>query len=181
MYPTYKREPVDTQLQHDPRTKQQVKDALYEHLYAPVQRQYRTRLDGLIIKNTLLGKYSHKSFNYKGVLYSCDAASPPRKANRLVPELYPEMEAYLTELKELNDKELPYVLGFINQVLNASDDFCDYLSLLPNALHPPIQKFIDSCPCRTKHLSGAEVTALQTKNASSIDMVKNRMVTNLLL
>lgn len=168
-------------LQHDPRTKQQIKDMLYAFLYEPVQRQFKSRLNALITRNTAIAGASHQSFTYKGNLYSNDAASPPRRLTRLVPQLVPEMDAYLAELKQLNDKEVPYVVGFINQVLNASNDLHDYLRVLPQSLHPPIQKLIESCPCRTKKLSDEQVQELQSKNQRYIDLAKQRMVTNLLI
>ena len=168
-------------LQHDPRTKQQIKDMLYAFLYEPVQRQFKTRLDSLIKRNTVILGASHQSFIYKGNLYTCDIAPPPRKLNRLVPQLVPDMEAYLTDQKQINDKERPYVVGFINQVLNASNDLHDYLRVLPQSLRPPIQKLIDSYPCRTKKLTDAEVQEMQAKNQRYIDLVKARMVMNLLI
>ena len=168
-------------LQHDPRTKSQIKDMLYAFLYEPVQRQFKTRLDSLIKRNTVILGASHQSFIYKGNLYTCDIAPPPRKLNRLVPPLVPDMETYLTDQKQINDKEIPYVVGFINQVLNASNDLHDYLRVLPQSLHPPIQKLIDSCPYRTKKLTDVEVQEMQAKNQRYIDLVKQRMVTNLLI
>ena len=168
-------------LQHDPRTKQQIKDMLYAFLYEPVQRQFKNRLDNLIRRNTLMNGASHQSFTYKGNLYTSEVSPPARKLNRLNPQLIPDMDAYLADLKQLNDKEVPYVVGFINQVLNASNDLHDYLRVLPPSLHPPIQKLIDSCPCRTKKLSDEQVQEMQAKNQHYIDLVKKRMVTNLLI
>ena len=168
-------------LQHDPRTKQQIKDMLYAFLYEPVQRQFKTRLDSLIKRNTVILGASHQSFIYKGNLYSNDPASPPRKLTRLIPQLHADMDAYLADLKQLNDKEVPYVMGFINQVLNASNDLHDYLRLLPASVHQPIQKLIDSYPYRTKQLSDAQVQEMQAKNQQSINLVKQRMMTNLIL
>ena len=40
------------QLNHDPRTKQQIKDILYQHQYGPVQGQFKKRLDEIITKNS---------------------------------------------------------------------------------------------------------------------------------
>lgn len=168
-------------LQHDPRTKQQIKDALYSYLYEPVQRQFKNRIDDLIIRNTLLGGYSHKSFIYKGVVYDCDIYQPPLKKNRLVKALHEEMETYLADLKQLNDLELPYVLGFINQVLNSSDGLHDYLRLLPDAVHSPLKQLITSCPCKDCRLSDEKVQLLKEKNQASIDLMRQRMVTNLLI
>ena len=168
-------------LQHDPRTKQLIKDSLYDFLYTPVQRQFKTRLDTIIIRNTLLGGYGHKSFNYKGVHYSCDTGAPPRKWNRLLPQLRDQMDGYLQDLNQLNDTELPFVLGFINQVLNSSNDLGDYLRLFPESVHQPIEKLIATCPCQAKQLSDEQVALLQEQNKKHIELIKKRMVTNLLI
>lgn len=172
---------MDHHIQHDPRTKQNIKEALYARLYDPVQRDFKARLDALIVRNCVLMKYSHRSVSYKGTLYTSDPMPYPRKANRLSPTLYAEMDAYLAAKNALNNQEIPYVLGYINQVLNSSNDLCDYLDLLPSVLHEPIQGFIASCPCRTRHLQADEIQRIQQKNARFIDMMKTRMVTNLLL
>lgn len=168
-------------LQHDPRTKQQIKDMLYAFLYDPVQKQFKARLDSLIQRNTVILGAGHTSFTYKGNLYSNDPKAPPRKLNRLVPQLAAEMDSYLHDLKQLNDQEVPYVLGFINQVLNSSNDLHDYLRVLPSSLHQPIQQLIASCPCRTKRLTEEQVQEMQAKNQHYIDLVKQRMATNLLI
>lgn len=172
---------MDDQLQHDPRTKQQIKDALYGFLYAPVEKHLKKQIDALIIKNAVLCGHSHKSFMYKNTLYNCDTNPLPRKMNRLDSRLYAEMGEYLAEVKQLNEKELPYVIGYINQVLNASNDLCDYLRLLPDAVHRPVQALIDTCPCKAKKMPPEAVSLLQEKNSASIDMMRRRMVTNLLI
>lgn len=172
---------MDPQIQHDPQTKNHIKEALYVHLYAPVQQHFQGRLDKLIVQNTLLIRSTHKSFVYKGEYYSCDNTPPPRPNNKLAPELRGQMNDYLAELHLLNSVEVPYVVGYITQVLNSSNDLCDYIDLLPNSLHSPIQRFIAACPCKTRHLSPEEVKAIQEKNAKSINLMKTRMATNLLL
>lgn len=172
---------MDPQVKHDPLTKSQIREALYLHLYGPMKKYSQARLDSIIIQNTLMTKASHKSFAYKGVLYSCDASTPPRRANLLHPEMRCTMNEYLKEMDVINNTEVPYVVGFINQVLNVSDNFCDYLDMLPSAVHHPIQQFINTCPCKTRHMTAEEVQAIQEKNATSIELMKSRMVTNLLI
>ena len=167
-------------LQHDPRTKQLVKDTLFDFLYSHVQEEMKTRLDTIIVKNTLLGGYGHKSFFYKGVLYQCDSTRPPIKRNLLLPQLRTLMDDYIKDVKQLNEEELPYVLGFINQVLNSSNDFQDYLRLFPNAVHHPLERLALSCPYRTKQLSDDSVETLRKKNQKSIELMKKRMVLNLI-
>ena len=169
------------QLQHDPRTKQQIKQVLYELLYTPIQKQFEKRLEQITVKNAVLGGYDHKSFMYKSVLYNCDNNELPRKMNRLVTQLQPAMNEYLKELKQLNEKEMPYVLGYINQVLNSSNELHDYLRLLPPSVHHAIQGLINTCTCRGKKLPDETVALLQEKNLGSVQLMKNRMVTNLLI
>lgn len=168
-------------LNHDPRTKQQIKDILYGLLYDPVQKRFKQRLDNLIVKNTVLGGYTHKSFMYRNTLYSCDITSAPRKMNRLMPALMIDMADYLKDLKTLNEKEIPYVIGYINQVLNSSNNLADYLRLLPEAVHEPLKAFISTCPCHNPSLHGDTVQLLMDKNKDCITMMKNRMVTNLII
>src|SRR4030095_9987488 len=169
------------QLQHDPRSKQQIKDALYAFLYEPVQKQFKSRIDILITRNTLLGGYSHKSFIHKGVLYNSDSTPPPLKKNRLLPQLRVLMDEYLKDLEFLNSHELPYVLGFINQVLNASNDLKDYLRLLPESVHYPIEQLMATCPCKTVQLTEERVVQLKEKNKKPINLMKQRLVNNLLI
>ena len=169
------------QLPHDPRIKQQIKDVLYDILYTPIQKQFKQRLEQIIVRNAVLGGYDHMSFVYKGVLYNRDHNVLPRKMNRLVIQLQPAMNEYLKELKQLNEKELPYVLGYINQVLNSSNELHDYLRLLPPSVHPAIQGLINTCSCRGKRLPDETVALLQEKNLGAVQLMKNRMVTNLLI
>ena len=168
-------------LEHDPRTKQQVKDALFGFLYEPVKKQFRGRLDTLVERNTLMGGYSHRHFVYKGILYNAETTVPPVKKNRLLAVLRQPMDEYLADLDKLNNNELPYVLGFINQVLNASCDLADYLRVLPESVHAPIQKLIATCPCKTMAMPEAKVEQLKTKNQEPINLMKQRLVTNLLI
>lgn len=158
-----------------------IKDLLYTFIYEPVQKQFKARLDAIITKNTQLLGASHNSFIYKGIVYSCDPAQQPRKMNRLVPQLESLMDAYLKETNHINTHEAPYVLGFIIQVLNSSNDLQDYLKIFPSSIHRPIEDLITSCPCRSKQLTEEDIITLQIRNANSITMMKKRMVINLLI
>ena len=168
-------------LQHDPRTKQQVKNALYQFLYGPVQKRYLQQLHQILQQNTLLIKGSHASFIYKNVFYSNESTPPPRKMNRLHPSLVTVMEDYLKDMGVLNQQEMPYVIGFITQVLNASNAFEDYLKVFPSVLHPPLEKLIASYPCHNRKLTDKEVEKLQSLNSKQIDMIKQRLITNLII
>ena len=169
------------ELHHDPRTKQQLKTLLYEFMYTPVIERYKKRLSAIILKNCTLISSPYECFNYKGEVYVVgEAVTIPKKMPRLSPQLFDDMNKYLADLKALNTQEIPYVLGYINQVLNSSNDLPDYLRLLPSIIHAPIQKVIETCGCRTTHLTPEVVQAIQAKNQQSIELIKQRLVLNLI-
>ena len=172
---------MDTQLQHDPRTKSQIKEALYEFLYEPTMKQFKARLEQIISKNCLAQKTDDRCFSYKAVVYQSEDATVPFKKLRLAPSLYDLMDQYLLELDELNRQEIPYVVGFINQVLNASNEFGDYIKLFPDSVHRPLNKMVANCPCKTTKLSDDAVMDLLIRNQSSITLIKKRLVINLLI
>lgn len=172
---------MEEKLQHDPRTKLQIKDMLYSFLYEPVQRQFKQRLDTLILQNAQLIGASHPSFMYKGEYYSTDNSRPPKRMNQLSSQLKPQMDEYLKDLKALNEYELPYVMGFINQVLNSTNELHDYLKVFPNSVHQPIENLIATCPCRAKSLTPENVEELQRKNAVPIQLIKKRLMINLII
>lgn len=168
-------------LEHDPKTKQQIKDQLFGYIYDPVVKQFRTRIDTLIARNAVLGGFSHRHFSYKGVLYNAETTPPPLPHNRLMAGLRADMDEYLADQAKLNQQELPYVLGFINQVLNSSCDLQDYLRILPDSIHRPLNELAATCPCRTKSLPDEKVEQLKKRNAEAISLIKQRLVTNLLI
>lgn len=165
---------------HDPKIKKQIRDALWDMLYTPITNKLASKLQDIILRNTLINKYSHKSFTYKNEFYSDDATLPPRKMNRLHPSLVSDMDDYLKEVQTLNQVEVPYVMGFINQGLNATNCFQDYLEIFPEPLHQKLYHFINTCTYQKSQLSHQEAKKLQTKNEKAISLIKQRMVLNLL-
>ena len=170
---------MDT-LSNDPRTKQQIRDFLIDFLYAPPKDKLQKRLQQLIDKNCQLIGCTHKHFVYKGVVYTSDIYPVPHQRTRLHPALKPLMDEYLGDIKKIYDEEMPYVLGFITQVLNASNSIYDYLRLLPESVHSPLETFISTCVCQTKNLTDEQVKAIIEKNAAYILLLKSRMVKNLI-
>lgn len=168
------------ELHHDPHTKTQIKQVLYEHLYDPVQREYKQRMDKLIRKNCQIIGSAYESFNFRGETYAVDNSPLPRKANKLHPTLQDAFLHLLGEIKTLNEYELPQVLGFINRVLNSSNNLQDYLRLFPAAIHTPLLKVINPCPCRIDQLEAERVAKFQLDQALPISLLKQRLVLNLI-
>lgn len=168
-------------VQYDPKTKLNIKERIYSVLYGPVQNKFRQRIEDLIIRNCNLIANPHKHFVYKGELYNVDNTKVPIRQNRLAQALRPEMDDYLCELNQLNDKELPYVMGLINKVLNMSNNLGDYKELFPDSIKPYLEEFEAACPCRQKHLSPDDVLHFQQANAEQLSLMRERMMQNLLL
>lgn len=168
-------------LQHDPRTKQNIKEMLYLFLYGKVQKQFEQQLAQIIRQNTLMNKYTHDSFLYRGEYYSNEKSPPPRKMNRLDASLIGAMDAYIQETRKLNQQEIPKVVGYITQVLNSSNDLQDYLKIFPAVLHPPLEKLIKTCPFRNQTLTEAQVQQIQASTDTVVTLVKQRMITNMII
>lgn len=169
-------------IHHNPRTKQNIKNLLHSHLYSPVNRKLHKQLSTIIMKNSNTLGSSYSSFMYRNEVYQVDEKERvPRKMNRLLPELRPAMDEYLTDFNQLNTVEIPYVVGFINQVLNASDNPKDYLKVLPETMHRPLQEAISVDAYPEGNLSDAAVENLIHRNQKSIELMKTRLVRNLIL
>lgn len=167
----------------DPRMKGAIKDALIQHLYEPVERAFKRQLDEIIIGNTLAGNYTTKSFHYKGVQYTCEPGLPPRNWNKLLPQFKARMDEYLAEVRDIDERERPFIFGFLNQVLNSSNHLADYYALIPDSAHAAIRglKMDTSLMYDYPLMPKDKMDRIIAQNQTAITMLKTRLVTNLLL
>lgn len=169
-------------LNYDKTTKQLIKDRIHAFLYDPVEKQFQDRINILIRKNSVLCGNSQVWMSHKGVYYTMDTTTlRPKPINKLKPELQVFMDEYLKDKEQLNYKELPHVMGYINQVLNLSSSLQDYLKLLPESLHPPIKELMEHCACREDRLNQQVIQRVNQTNQVPIELIKKRMVLNLLI
>lgn len=170
------------ELVYDPRTKDVIKNEIYQFLYSPVDKEFAKRLKTIIVKNSLLHGNDQDWVSYKGEYYSASSDSMrPRPINRLKPELKPHMDEYLADVQRINNEEMPYVLGFITQVLNSSNSIQDYFKIFPESTHKPIRELVKRCGCRKESLEDDQVAKIQRRNEIPIELMKKRMVLNLLI
>jgi len=169
------------QLSYDPRSKQMIKDALYQYLYDPVQAAFQKRLDTLIRQNSRLLGNDQAYLDFMGEVYRTSTATvpEPRQINRCHKDIKPLMREYVADLDKLNSQEVPYVVGYINKVLNSSESLQDYFQLLPESVHAPLKKL--SCPCSENRLKPDQINRIQQNNQPALAMMKMRLVENLLL
>jgi len=169
------------QLSYDPLSKKLIKDTLYQFLYAPVESNFRKRLDALIRQNSKLLGNTQEYLDFQGEIYQTSQATvpEPRQINRCHKDIRPLMKEYVEDLKKMNQQEVPYVVGYINKVLNSSESLVDYFQLLPESVHAPLKKL--SCPCTENQLKPDQINRIQQNNQPALAMMKMRLVENLLL
>jgi hypothetical protein len=90
------------------------------------------------------------------------------------------MEEYLEELRQLEEEEKPYVLGFITKVLNACDDLSDCLKIFPESMHRPIKIVLSNWFHAGNNLSDEAIKGFLEAEQEAIMRLKRRMATNLL-
>lgn len=170
------------QPEYSPKMKREIRDHLYHYLYDPVDRAMQRKIKNLVIQNSKLKNSAAQSFRFRGEVYRMDPDS--RTIGHIPPldsSLHAEMRDYLKSLETLNFHEIPYVLGFINQALNASDDLQDYRRILPENLHPPLDNIISKCLCRQARLPEEAVEEIRAKNEEAARLLRQRLARNLVM
>lgn len=160
--------------------KQAIQTSLLNYLYEPVRQRHDKQIEALTLKNCTLRRAGVRAFRYKGDLFrSVEAPIGPIMAPRLHEDLEWEMAQMLEEQREIREVEEPMVKGYITLVLNKSDSIDDYLALLPDAVHRYITEL--NLPYRSPRLLlDSEVQAIIEKHARCIQLIKERMVSNLI-
>lgn len=159
-----------------PLINQVIKDTLQEFLFKPAYSALHTQIKALVVRNCVICKYSHKSVVYKSLHMNFDEEAPPRPWNRLTPELRPAMDKLLAEMDYLKTQEEPFVMNYITQALNAGQSVSGVMHLLPECLHPAFKKL-------GSHFSPKDepTKRLFVVNEKAVAMIKQRLVTNLLM
>jgi hypothetical protein len=162
--------------------KQQIKDTLYAELYDPVVKQFKTRLQGLAAHKSFVARHSNSSFTYRGKLYNHDPDRPPLVDPReLMSSLHPLMNCYLQDLEEINRRELPHVLNYINRLLNQSNNLQRHPTTSADPKHEP-NKRLSSSDLSKEHSTPLEnLYDIVNTDFKALSLIKQRRATNLLI
>jgi hypothetical protein len=176
-------------IEYNPRTKHNIQSCLFTLVYEPLSQHLEQELDTIIDRNTSMGSFSQPSFHYRAVHYRHSTTkSLPQpglgrhraKRNPLLPVLHPQMNDWIQAHKE-SELERTYVLAYITKVLNTSEGFPDYYRLFPEALHPTLDRLKEACPCRHQELSEESINAFLQQNILPQNLIKERLLRNLLI
>ncbi len=169
-----------------PRLPAVIKLAIKNHLilasYKATEKRMYERLHEIITANTLAARYIHKSFNYRGNLYSKEAQQLRFNAQRLIPELHPEMDKWLKDVLDIDHFEKPFIVGLFTHMLNITSSVEDYLLLMPECLAPAIRNsHVTEEFLFPRQLSDEAIEAFKIQHEPWIFKLKSRMVLELIL
>lgn len=168
----------------NPRTKLLIRDSIEEFLYQPTRKQIKRRIEELTVRNCRLLKSGHLHFVYKERTYNMDANPMPLRRNRLVAELRAPMEECLADELQVVE-EMPFVMGFVTLVLNASNAPGDWLRIFPESTHSALKKAFTGTDIvldwSKTHLPDDAVEAMRVKHLDLSSLMRQRMTINLLI
>lgn len=165
----------------DPRRlKKQMADWLLAILYSPYFARRQNTLDSLINRNMQLQESPYQCFTYKGEYFG-PLYSKPIPRPKLHPELHPEMAAYIEERARVDAEEVPFINNYITKVLNSSPSFNDWLKLLPDCMKAPVYELLANEQSQPDQLTDEQVAQILAEYDVSIQKMKQRMATNLIL
>lgn len=163
------------------RAKFVIKQLIMEQLYSSYEQRNKDVYIEMCRKNCALpNKNTHLHFVYKGELHNFETTVPPLPRNRLDPSFFEAYERHKREIKEVGTQEIPVVEHFLNQVLNASPNPWDMLWVLPDFLHEMIKEQLVKTGNEGRKLTKEQEASLKEKGIIPIQLMKQRMVHNLL-
>lgn len=157
----------------------QLRDAFLQWLYKPMLEQLQQQIVAIIKENAAIQWLPHYSFMYKGQLWAIQTQAP-RKSQKLHDSLIGRMEAYLQERRELEQEQSQCLAGIL-RILNAIKDPRDCLRILPETLHQPLVPLLAEYPDAPSLLPEDSILQLREDNAPYINIMKQRLVLNLLI
>lgn len=166
-----------------PRAKTNLQTAMMQFIFDPFMKYWNRKVDKIIEKHVLLCSSTQYGFSYKGEDFTGSnkrLLHPP--IQRLDRSLYSDMDALLREREVIILYEQPLVNSVLCALMNLSNNPWDYFLLLPKELHPAWEHYKTQLPTGYEsEITDNIISAFQTKHEAAFDVVRIRMVTNLIL
>ena len=166
-----------------PRAKTNLQTAMMQFIFDPFMKYWNRKVDKIIEKHVLLCSSTQFGFSYKGEDFTGSnkrLLHPP--IQRLDRSLYSDMDALLREREVIILYEQPLVNSVLCALMNLSNNPWDYFQILPKELHPAWTHFKTNMPTSYEsEITDSIISAFQTKYEAVFDVVRIRMVTNLIL
>lgn len=167
-------------IKHHPLAKANVKMDLLKAVYGPGEKEFTKAIQGIIEQNSRRQGIYASSFCYRGVSYP-SGKQYPRSPYSLHPDFWATVDDLIKQRDDLEIYEKPLVSAFVTNVLNSSDYWEDFLKVLPESLHQFIheRRFLFNSQVPT--LDDAQVQLILARHAKGAQLLRTRLVWNLLL
>lgn len=161
----------------------EIKNSLAVFLFFKPTALLKESLDTLVKAHQTLTNGDNNQFKYQGKYYfgfNGTKTKDFRGALVLVESLQPKMELYLKTYNDL-DYEKEVILGYIQNLINSVDTADELYLLLPDPLRKGLESIYEvpegaHIPSRPL----TECVILQPSHHSAVDMLKTRLMMNLL-
>lgn len=145
-------------------------------IYGKINKEHDKRIEQIIVRNSYLDDYKREAFLYKGQQYCRDGYRPQRRIGLLSRDLYPEMEVWLADERELQ-KEKGTVFNYLTCLVSKVIYYSDLRSLAPECLHSVIP-YHD--PAAEPKFTQQEIDTFNKQNEEAIGLIKKRMLLNMI-
>lgn len=160
-------------------TKNNIKKAIKDFLYAPAQKKVNEKFDLIANSFAIESKYNAPAFMYKGEVYFSEGFRPVRghKLELLSKSLYDHMEKWLAEVQSIKAEEF-HVQGFLSCALIEASNTSELKELLPSCVHA----YINAPDSYNGHssLTPEAVALFHQTHAHHIQKIKERVVLNMI-
>jgi len=148
-------------------------------LYTHEENKLNTTLDRMFENQNTLLKHSHDGFIYRGSSYRKPGITT-NPSTKLHLKLHTVMDTYLLD-KELLEQEKEKVRGYIIHILNLSDDAKDYYHFFPESTYEIIKETVDRQSNTMLSLSSETINRTLKQYSEITDLMRQRMLYNLIL
>lgn len=162
----------------DPTKKYNVRLMLEEFIYKPAEAQLEKKLNALMNSHSIDDPHRSMAFMFKGQVYAPKDYRSPGKITLLSRRLYPNMEEWLKESNKLQEEKTK-ASNYLTCILNEAKNLADLQALLPECLHSGLSRIGSTSD--PSLLTPEHIEAVNHQHTDSIQMIKERLVLNLLI
>lgn len=145
-------------------------------IYKKINKEHDKRMEQTIVRNSYLDDYKREAFLYKGQQYCREGYRPQRRIGLLSRDLYPEMEAWLKDEREL-EKEKNTVFNYLSCLVSKVTYYSDLRALAPECLHSVIPYHDPNAHVK---FTQEEIDTFNKQNEEAIRLIKKRLLLNMI-
>lgn len=145
-------------------------------IYEKINKEHTKRMEQIIVRNTYLDEFQREAFLYKGQSYCREGYKPKHRIGILSRDLYPEMEAWLKDERELQ-KEKDKVFNYLSCLVSMVMYYSDLRALAPECLHSVIPY---SDPNALVKITQERIDTFNKQNEEAIGLIKKRLLLNMI-